>query len=160
MAIVLKRFRLEVNIAFRFIGMAFFNQGLDESNNFLNIFHNSWMNGRRLNIELPGIFLESRDIFISNGFGSWTFGNRCLDNFVIDVSKVADIINLIPSILEITANGVKGYRATGVADMDIVIDGRTADIESYLPLFNRTENFLLSCQGIIDLYCHSIAPLH
>ncbi len=98
------------------------------------------MNGRRLNIELTCIFLEGRDIFISNGFRSRTFGNRCLDNFVIDVSKVADIINLITSILEVTADGVKGYRATGVADMDIVIDSRTADIESYLPLFNNPKN--------------------
>ena len=69
---------------------------------------------------------------------------------VTHVGDVAHIAHLVAQMKEITEEEVEGDGRTGMTQVGITIYRRTADIHAYTALHQRTEEFLLSAQCIVD----------
>ena len=72
-----------------------------------------------------------------------------LDELVIDIG---DVGNLVAPVFQIAAQGVEHDQRACVADVDIVVHGRAADVDAVLAGHLRHKFFLLSGQGVEDLH--------
>ncbi|OAH63577.1 hypothetical protein AYJ66_17370 [Dietzia cinnamea] len=59
----------------------------------------------------------------------------CFYQLVIDIGEIRNISDIIPAELKITANRVKYDGRAGISNVDIIIDGRTANIHFHFSLF-------------------------
>ncbi len=60
---------------------------------------------------------------------------RCFDQFVIDIGEVRNILYIIAAELKIAADRIENDGRTGISNVNIVIDGRTANIHFHFSLF-------------------------
>ena len=67
------------------------------------------------------------------------------DYLIVDIREILNEGHLIAAVFEIAAQDIEDAQRTGVADVDIVIHGRSAGIHLYLTRGNRDEFFLFSC---------------
>jgi len=94
-----------------------------------------------------------------------------LDDLVIDIGEVLGERDLVAARDEPATNHVKADERAGIADVDIIVNGRAADVDAILAGHLRDELFFLTGQGVENLhknlsFCvadrsrdpHSLAP--
>ena len=74
------------------------------------------------------------------------------DELVINVGDVGDIDHLVAAVFQIAAQGVEYDQRAGVADVDIVVNGRAADIDAVFTGHLRDKFFFLTGQGVENLH--------
>ena len=110
------------------------------------------MNCSLFHIESRRIFKIFGYIFFAYFLSADPLFFSSLDDLVVHIGKILDEFDLIPSVLEIFSHGVKHYERSGIAYVEVIVDGRTAHIHSYLSFFDRYKLFLFSRQSIINLH--------
>ena len=85
------------------------------------------------------------DITLGDHFFTDVFFQCFIDDFVIHISKVADIGDMIAFRFKQTLQDIKDNHRSGISDMRIVIDGRSAYIHANLTVFNRFEFLNRKC---------------
>ena len=149
-AVVLELTGTVIDVAVSFIGIAFIDQIADEGDDVRDIFHHARIQRRFFDVQSRGIFIEGRDEL----FGDFLRGNAQLfggtDDLVVHVGEVGDEIHVIAAVFQVAADSIESHCAAGIADMDVVVDGRTTDVHAHLILLDRLELFFFARQGIVD----------
>ena len=89
------------------------------------------------------------NVFIGDFRHGFAFLIGSVDDFVINVREVLHIGNLVALIFQIASYGIKNNVGSCVADMDVIVHSRTANVHFYLAFLHGYEFFLLSCHSII-----------
>ena len=132
--------------------MAGIDQILHDVEDLLDVLRGAGLDGRLAAVQTGGIlqvlgleplchFLHGSALFPALG-----------DQLIVDVGDVGDIEDFVAPVLEVAAQGVKDDQRAGVADVDIVIDGRAADIDAVLTGHLRNKLFFLTGQRVKDLH--------
>src|SRR5699024_9295230 len=112
------------------IGMAGGNEILDNLDDLANMLGGTGADSRRLDVESVGIL----DVFSLKPAGHRihrdAFGLAFGDELVVNVGDVRDIDHLVAAVFEVAAQRIKDDHRPGIADVDVVIDGRPADIDA------------------------------
>src|SRR5690625_8020684 len=88
-----------------------------------------------------------------------SFDSCSMDKFVIPcifhqmpyISYIAYISYLIIQIFHISEHYVETDESAAIADMDIIVHGRTTYIHSYMGFMNRNEFFFFSADTIVNV---------
>ena len=75
-----------------------------------------------------------------------------LDELVVNVGDVGNVDHLVAAVLQITAQGIEHDQRAGVADVDVVVNRRAADVDAVLARHLRHKFFLLTGQGVENLH--------
>ena len=110
------------------------------------------MYGRFLDVERCSILVVFLDIFFGDLRRSNAFLLRTFDDLVIDIGKVLHEFYLVAVVFQIFSERVEYNEGSRVADVEIVVDRRSADIHLDLAFFDRHELLFFSRQSIINLH--------
>ncbi len=97
------------------------------------------------------------DVAVRDLFDRGTFFVRLVDHLIVNIRKILAESNIISSVLQITAQRIKCNERTGISQMEVVIDRRSAGVHLDLALFHRDKLFL--CPGHRVKYLHFHSPL-
>ncbi len=75
-----------------------------------------------------------------------------LDELIVDIGDVGNVDHLVAPVFQIAAQGIEHDQRACVANVDIVVHGRAADIDAVFTGHLRHEFFLLAGQGVEDLH--------
>ncbi|MNC50599.1 hypothetical protein D3C75_998460 [compost metagenome] len=103
-----------------------------------------------LHTQLPAVLQECRDITLGNLRHRAALQLGPLDHFVVHIGEVHHIGYLVADGLQITADHVEHNHRSAVANMNIVIYCRSANIHPHLAFLNGAEFLLGPAQRIID----------
>ena len=89
-----------------------------------------------------------------------TILGRALDDLVVHIGDVADVGHVTDTVLLAQQLGeyVEDHQRAGVADMDVVIDRRPADIHAHIGRIDRLEQFFLTRVSIVEMKGHHEFP--
>ena len=145
LAILIKLLGAEINVALRLISVALFDKGGNNILNSVDIFGSLGMNGSLTDTKALGIGPELLNI----SFGYLLYGDSLFVSLfyklIVDIGKVLNEVYVISAPLEIAAKHVENAKRTGVTDMNIVINGRSAGINFKLSFLYGNKLLLLSC---------------
>ena len=110
------------------------------------------MEGGLLDPKALGVHLIFLDVPLGHLFDGDPLFSGLFDQLVVDVGKVLHKGDLIPPVLQVTAQGVKDADGPGVSDMDVVVHGRAAGVDLHLSGLNGHKLFFLPCQGVVNLH--------
>ena len=74
------------------------------------------------------------------------------DQFIVNISDIGDIQHLVAKVLQIAAQRVKDDHRARIADVDIVVNRRAADIDAVLALLLGDKLLFLAGHGVEDLH--------
>jgi hypothetical protein len=104
-------------------------------------------NIRRQNIELAHYFMKTIRVLLHDFHGLELFESRFFGNLIFTfigvILEVANIgyVSHIPYLIakkpEVTGYDIEGEKSSYVAQVYIVVDGRSANIDSYIARINR-----------------------
>ena len=134
------------------VGMAGVDQVLHDVQNLLDVLGGAGLHGGLFAVQ-PGGVLEVLGL---KALGHFLHGGALLlallDELIVDIGDVGNVDHLVAPVFQIAAQGVEHDQRAGVADVDIVINGRAADVDTVLAGHLRYKFFLLSGQGVEDLH--------
>ena len=115
------------------------------------------MDGGPLDVEAIGIL----EIFIDETVGQLADGDAffvgTFDHLVVDISEILDIIDRIATVEQETAKGVIRNKGPGIAQVEKIVDSRTADVHLDLAGLDGLEFFFAAGFGVEDAD-HSVWP--
>ena len=150
-----------VHIAIEFVSIAFFNQCIDHRDDIFDMRRNTWINISPLNAKSIHYFKIAIDITVCNSIPRYTLTIRCVDDFIIYISKVLYISYFITYMFHVSTNYVPSYERTCVANMRMIIWCNTTYIHFCLTWCNRIEYLFLACHSIINCnFSHRYRCLH
>ena len=85
--------------------------------------------------------------------------NSALNNLVVNVSQVLSKSDLKTLMHQITANNVKREEGTGVSDVNLIVNRRTAHVHADFTLVDWLELFFFMRLSVIDKHAYSSQPL-
>ena len=154
LAVILELLGAEIYIALCLIGIALFDKGRDYLNDGVDILGSLRIYRRVADIESVGVGPELFYIALGN-LGEINMLLVCAsDYFIVDIRKILDELHIVAAIFEIAAQDIEDAQRAGVADVDIVIHGRTAGVHLDLARSYRDELFLFSCESVIDFHLY------
>ena len=134
------------------IGVAGVDQVLDDVQNLLDVLGGAGLDGGLFAVQTGGIL----EILGLKALGDFLHGGALflalLDELIVDVGDVGHIDDLVAAVFQIAAQGVEHDQRAGIADVDIVVNGRAADVDAVLAGHLRHELFLLAGQGVENLH--------
>jgi hypothetical protein len=107
---------------------------------------------RAPHVEGIGVFKVFVNIFTGQAQRIFSFFPGPVDYFVVHVCKVLDIEDIVAPVSQVPPDGVKEDQRPGIAQVDVVVGGGTANIHINFAWFPRLESFLPPGQGIIYLH--------
>ena len=122
-----------------------------------DFFRSLRMNRRRTNIHAFHVLLALCDIALGNDGRINAFFICGFDDLVIDIREVGDIIDFISLMLKVSADCVKDDHRPCVADMNQVVNCRSAYIHADLSGYKRNEFLFMHCECIEN--SHSLSFL-
>ena len=81
---------------------------------------------------------------MGDGVAANPFVIRSLDDFIVDVGKVADELNLVAEEFQITINNIESQQSPRMTDMRRVINSNATDIHAHLSRRQRNEALFFS----------------
>ena len=152
-AIVLERVYTEVNVAvFNSICVSFVNKSLNNINDFRNMVRNSWTHICKANIQTLQVVIVFVFIFSCNSFKSNAFFNGTFDDFVINVCNVGNIFYLVAFVFKVTAQCVKNNCRAGIADVDIVVNCRAANVDFVFTFYQWNKLFFFAGKCVVNIH--------
>ena len=149
-AVVAHARHAEQHVAFGGIGVAVGDQALDHGDHLADI-----LRGTRFDV--GGQRAEAAHVALVGVAGAPGQRLDALvvvggphDDAVVDVGDVAHVGDARISPLEQAIEHVEHHDRPRIADMDIVVDGRAADIETHMACIERHERFFFARQRVVD----------
>ena len=144
-AIARETSRLKVDGAvLRHIGVSLVNERLDHLDHAVNLAGRLGMRGGGLHMQRLHVLLALRDIPLRNHGRVRALLVRLLDDLVVHVREVRHVIDVIAPVLHIAAHRVKHNHRSRVADMNQVVDRRSANVHADLSLLQGHKLLFLS----------------
>ena len=141
-----------VHISVCLIGIALIDQRPDEINDFRNVFGHLRVHVRRNHVQRLCIF----EVFFYVLLGYLRSGDSLFlgpaNNLVIHISEILHELHIISSVFEIPAQCIEHHERSGISNVEEIVYGRSADVDSNLPLFQRHKFFLAAGHGIVYLH--------
>ena len=108
-------------------------------------------------VESNGMLCSGEELGLNDDLfpGSEVYGLLILPEDSVpgtDIAPVVGLDDLVAAVFQIAAQGVEHDQRAGVADVDIVVNGRAADVDAVLAGHLRHELFLLAGQGVENLH--------
>ena len=153
LAIAGVRLHAEVHVAVAgHVSMAGVDQVLDDVDDLTDMLGSAGAHGRRLDIQtvrvldvlglkLAGHLLHAGALFLA-------FFNQ----LIVNIGDVGNIVHLIAAVFQIAAQGVKHDHRAGIADVDVVINRRAADVDTVFTGSLRNKFLFLAGHGVKDLH--------
>ena len=135
----------------RHVGVTAFNQPLHQLNNFRDMARGAWFQIRRQNAQCGKILVHLRNHAVGQRLNGFAIFVSAANNFVINISDITHILQLIANIAQVTRHHVKCHKRTPVADMTEVVNRNTTHVHADFTSMNRFKFLFLSTQGVIDL---------
>ena len=153
------------------VGVAGVDQILNDIEDLLDVLGSAGLDGGLLAVQAGGIL----EVLSLKALGNFLHGSALFlplfDELIIDIGDVGHIDDLVAAVFQIAAQGVEDDQRAGIADVDIIVNGRAADVDAILAGYLRDELFFLTGQGVENLhknlsFCvadrsrdpHSLAP--
>ena len=151
-AVVRKRRHVEQHVALGGIGVTALDQSRDHREHARDVpgrerLHRGPKHVQRIHVLLIGARELGRD-----RLGREAALGRRLNDLVLDVGDVAGVERIAEALLQQPEQQVEHDRRAGVADVRIVVDGRTADIHRRPLRIGRNEGLLAAGQRIVQLH--------
>ncbi len=126
--------RVKIDIVSGNIGMTVFDELFHNLDNLINILRCTGMKCCIMNTQTVRIDKIFFYVFFGNfGNGSAVFAG-CAYEFVIHIREVLHIGDFVTAIFKISAHHIENNKASRVADMEVIVYGRAANIHAYLPV--------------------------
>ena len=106
------------------------------------------MNGRFSYIKPFCVFPEFFDIFLRNILVCYALFIGSFDDFVVNVGEILNKTDFIASVFEVAAQNIKNAQRSCVADVNVVINSRSAGIDFDFTFFDGFQFFLLPCESV------------
>ena len=145
-----------VHVAVHFVGQSLVDQALHERDDLGHGLAHSGVHVRRRDVQRLHVLEILVDIFVRNVHRTDVFLSGAVDDLVVHVREVLHVAHLLAAVLQVLSHGIEHDERTGVADMDEIIDGGTADVHLQLGRIHRHEFFFSAAHGVVDL--HVILP--
>ena len=146
----------EVNVAVDFVGVALFDEGLYDVDDDIHVLGDLGVNVRAADVEPVSVGEVFPDSVLGNLVSSLAELVRLLDYLVVNVGEVLNVEHLVSAELKVSAERVENAQRTGVADVDKVVDGRSACVDFYSAGSDGLQLLFLAGHGVVDL--HIIFP--
>ena len=134
------------------ISVAGVDQILHDIQDLLDVLGSPGLDGGLFAVEAGGIL----EVLGLKALGDLLHGGALLlpllDELIVDIGDVGNIEHLVAAVLKVAAQGIEHDQRAGVADVDIVINGRAADIDAVFTGHLRHEFFFLAGQRIENLH--------
>ena len=125
------------------------DQLVDKGDDLVHRLGDSRSHIQRYDVQRIAHIIVSLDISFSDLLLADTFFQSLVDDLVIDISKVGNEFHFIAQCFKSPPERIKDDDRTGVADMRMIVDGRSADIHADFVLSDRYEFFGLQCIAVI-----------
>ena len=157
--IVLGHVKVDGTVAL--VGVAGIEDLLHQGDLFDDVAGGTRLDGGRKDTQHPHRLVVTQRIGLYDFHGLELLETRLLGDLVLSrvgivlqvshIRDVADIADLVAQLTEQAEEHVVGDARTGVAQMGVAIDGRTADIHPHHSGMHGFEEFLAVCQRIVDI---------
>ena len=159
-AIAVVRTDREVHVARRHrVSIALFNQRLNHLKHGFNLVRCARTNIRVQYIEAVHLLDKRLRKLFRNLLSSPSLLNGTLNNLVVNVSQILSKGDLITFVHQITSNNVKREEGTGVSDVNLIVNRRTAHVHADFALVDWLELFFFMRLSVIDKHAYSSQPL-
>ena len=150
----------EVDVAVaRSIGVAAFGKLLDERDHLRNVSGRAGLDiGKRDAHEIQG-GVEGVGVSGDDLLPGDALPGSAVDDLVLDVGDVLDVAHGVAATAQIPHHGVPEDRGPGVADVDVVVDGRAADVEPDAPVAPDLGPLAAQCVAYPNAHARSLACL-
>ena len=134
------------------VGVASVDQILNDIEDLLDVLGSAGLDGGLLAVQAGGIL----EVLSLKALGNFLHGSALFlplfDELIIDIGDVGHIDDLVAAVFQITAQGIEDDQRAGIADVDIIVNGRAADVDAILAGHLRDELFFLTGQGVENLH--------
>ena len=134
------------------IGVAGVHEVLDDVDDLADMLGSAGAHGGGLDVQTVGI----PDVLGLKLAGDLLHRGALLlalfDELVINIGDVGDIVDLVAAVFQIAAQRIKDDHRARVADVDIVVNRRAADIDAVLALLLGDKFLFLAGHGVEDLH--------
>ena len=149
---------IEVDASVAFVGIAGREDSLDSLDLFDDVAGSPGLDGRRSHIQHPHRFVIAQGVGLDNFHRLQLLEPCLLCDLVLPVIRIVlqvahigdvpDVTDLVAQMSEEFEEHVICHSRSGMSQMGISVDGRTADVHSYVTGIHRDEEFFLTRQGI------------
>ena len=142
------------------VGVAGVDQVLHDVENLLDVLGGAGLDGGLFAVQAGGVL----EVLGLKALGHFLHGGALLlallDELIVDIGDVGNIDHLVAAVFQIAAQGVEHDQRACVADVDIVINGRAADVDAVFTGHLRHEFFFLAGQRVENLHgCFSFTVI-
>ena len=131
----------KVDIAVDVVSHAVVDEFLDHGDDVGDGLGDPGMDIGAANAQGIGVFEIFVDVFVSHGFGADAFFMASVYDFVVHIGKVLDKGDVVTDVFQKSSENVKNDERAGVADMEIVINRRSAGVHADFSIFDGDEFF-------------------
>ena len=158
--IAVVRTNREVHVARRHrVSVTLLNQRLNHLEHGFNLVRCARTNIWIQNIEPMHLLNERLRKLFRNLLSSPSLLNGALNNLVVNIGQVLSKGDLKTLMHQITANNVKREEGTGVSDVNLIVNRRTAHVHADFALVDWLELFFFMRLSVIDKHAYSSQPL-
>ena len=161
-------FHRKINAVFRFVGVTLVEKRLHYLNHFGNVVRCTRANGRTFDVErvdvlhklvgvkrgnFQGVFARFVSRFLHLVFAVVGIGHK-----VPYVGDVHNRLHAVAVVFQHTPKLIHKHVSAQVADMRILVHGRSATVHAHLARFDRHKIFLFACKCVVNSKLHSNSP--
>ena len=142
----------EVDVAVDFIGRPFLDQPGDEGDDLIHGPGHSGRGVQRNDVELGTDVVVGVDVGLGNGILIDAVLDGLVDDLVVNIGEIGYICYLIAAGFQHSSERVEDDDGTGVADMGVVVDRRSADVHADFTFLNGFEFLNLQAVSVIEFH--------
>src|SRR6266498_1804704 len=140
----------EINVAISsLVGIAFFDQVLDELNDERHGAAHLWVGRGRQDVQVFKIVGVILNVALRKFEWFFTKLVGAVDDLIVYIGVIHHMLDFVASIFEITADDIEHQRGHRMTHMRIVINRYTADIEFYEIWLEGLKIFFFASEGIV-----------
>ena len=143
-------FHTEIDIALALIGIAFFDQVSDKTNDVIHKLDHTRVAGCRFHAKSRHILTKGRNILVCHFLRCDAFFFGTVNDLIIHIGKVGNVGNFVVTILKVATNRVKSYRRAGIPNVDIVVNRWPTNIHADLSFLDGDKFSQITRHGIIN----------
>src|SRR5690606_17723583 len=151
---------IEIHRSIHYVSISFVEQRLDQLDLLNDMSGSCGFDVGGEDIELSHDLVKALGVLVHDFHGLEFFQARAFRNLILalvgvvlevtDVGNVSDVANLVSEEAKVAGNHVKGEKCSDVSQVDVVIDGWSADIDSYVSRGDGLEGFFSSLERVSD----------
>ena len=104
------------------------------------------------NAQSIGILIILLDKPVSEFLHGHAFFIGTIDHFIVDIGEILNVFHLVSAVFQVAAHRIEHDERTRISDMEIIVNGRSADVHGDLTLFDRDKRLLAPGHGIVNLH--------